>query len=184
MFTALADYLGEQARSADLVISGIDRSGKPFDSSRDANIGDLVMQLGRPALIVPPSEGMVNLGRVLIGWKDTRETRRAVLDALPLLKEADHVTVCEIASEDCLAAARTHLTDIVDWLKRNDIAAEPIAMLSTGDDTASLSAVCMILQGAGLAKSALEIFKKVLGIYPLAPDIQKRGEKLALEVEG
>jgi hypothetical protein len=42
----------------------------------------------------------------------------------------------------------------------------------------------MILQGAGLAKSALEIFKKVLGIYPLAPDIQKRGEKLALEVEG
>jgi hypothetical protein len=68
MFTALADYLAEQARSADLVISGIDRSGKPFDSSRDVNIGDLVMQLGRPALIVPPSEGTANLGRVLIGW--------------------------------------------------------------------------------------------------------------------
>jgi hypothetical protein len=42
----------------------------------------------------------------------------------------------------------------------------------------------MILQGAGLAKSALEIFKKVLGIYPLASDIQKHGEKHALEVEG
>ena len=47
-----------------------------------------------------------------------------------------------------------------------------------------LSRMGVILQGAGLAKSALEIFKKVLGIYPLAPDIQKRGEKHALEVEG
>jgi hypothetical protein len=30
----------------------------------------------------------------------------------------------------------------------------------------------------------LEILKKALGIYPLVPDIQKRGEKLMLEVEG
>jgi hypothetical protein len=42
----------------------------------------------------------------------------------------------------------------------------------------------MILQGAGLDKSALEIFKKALAIYPLAPDIQKLVEKLRLEVEG
>ncbi len=42
----------------------------------------------------------------------------------------------------------------------------------------------MILQRAGLEKSALEIFKKALEIYPLAPDIQKLVEKLTLEVEG
>jgi hypothetical protein len=32
----------------------------------------------------------------------------------------------------------------------------------------TLAGMGMILQGAGLAKSALEIFKKALGIYPLA----------------
>jgi tetratricopeptide (TPR) repeat protein len=42
----------------------------------------------------------------------------------------------------------------------------------------------MILQRAGLEKSALEIFKKAIEIYPLAPDIQKLVEKLTLEVEG
>jgi len=48
----------------------------------------------------------------------------------------------------------------------------------------ALAGMGMILQRAGVAKSALEIFKKALGIYPLAPDIQKRGEKHMLEVEG
>jgi tetratricopeptide (TPR) repeat protein len=48
----------------------------------------------------------------------------------------------------------------------------------------ALAGMGMILQGAGLDKSALEIFKKALGIYPLAPDIQKLVEKLTREVEG
>jgi tetratricopeptide (TPR) repeat protein len=48
----------------------------------------------------------------------------------------------------------------------------------------ALAGMGMILQGAGLEKSALEIFKKALGIYPLEPDIQKLVEKLTLEIEG
>jgi tetratricopeptide (TPR) repeat protein len=48
----------------------------------------------------------------------------------------------------------------------------------------ALAGMGMILQGAGLDESALEIFKKALGIYPLAPDIQKLVEKLTREVEG
>jgi tetratricopeptide (TPR) repeat protein len=48
----------------------------------------------------------------------------------------------------------------------------------------ALAAMGMILQGAGLEKSALEIFKKALAIYPLEPNIQKLVEKLTLEVEG
>jgi tetratricopeptide (TPR) repeat protein len=48
----------------------------------------------------------------------------------------------------------------------------------------ALAGMGMILQGAGLDKSALEIFKKALGIYPLEPNIQKLVEKLTLEVEG
>ena len=48
----------------------------------------------------------------------------------------------------------------------------------------ALAGMGMILQGAGLNKSALEIFNKVLGIYPLEPDIRKMADKLTLEVEG
>jgi tetratricopeptide (TPR) repeat protein len=48
----------------------------------------------------------------------------------------------------------------------------------------ALAGMGMILQGAGLDKSALEIFKKALGIYPLAPDMQKLVEKLTRGVEG
>ena len=48
----------------------------------------------------------------------------------------------------------------------------------------ALAGMGMILRGAGLNKSALEIFNKVLGIYPLEADIRKLTEKLTLEVEG
>jgi tetratricopeptide (TPR) repeat protein len=48
----------------------------------------------------------------------------------------------------------------------------------------ALAGMGIILQGAGLDKSALEIFNKALVIYPLEPDIQKLVDKLKLEVEG
>jgi tetratricopeptide (TPR) repeat protein len=48
----------------------------------------------------------------------------------------------------------------------------------------ALAGMGMILQGAGLNKSALAIFNKVLGLYPLEPDIRKMADKLTLEVEG
>ena len=48
----------------------------------------------------------------------------------------------------------------------------------------ALAGMGMILQGAGLEKSALEIFNKALAVYPLEPNSQKLVEKLTLEVEG
>ncbi|MGH6848454.1 MAG: tetratricopeptide repeat protein [Methylocella sp.] len=48
----------------------------------------------------------------------------------------------------------------------------------------ALAGMGIILQGAGLEKSALEIFNKVLGIYPLEQDIRKLAEKLTLEIDG
>jgi nucleotide-binding universal stress UspA family protein len=148
-FASLSDYLARQARCVDLVITGVDRSGSMFDSSRHANVGDLVMQVGRPVLVVPASMDKFKLERVVIGWKDTRETRRAAFDALPLLKRAAHVTVVEIAVEDELAAARAHLEDVVGWLKRHGVPAQSLASPSTGDDATRLNAIAEE-QGADL----------------------------------
>jgi nucleotide-binding universal stress UspA family protein len=60
------------------------------------------------------------------------------LDALPLLKEAAHVTVVEIAAEEELAAAHIRLVNVIGWLKRHGIVAESLTSASTGDDASRL----------------------------------------------
>ncbi|MEI9924279.1 MAG: universal stress protein [Bradyrhizobium sp.] len=91
----------------------------------------------------------MKLERVVIGWKDTRETRRAVFDALPLLKRAAHVAVVEICAEEDIAAARTRVEDVVGWLKWHGIAAESHPSRSTGDDASLLHAIAQE-QGANM----------------------------------
>ncbi|MBI2749172.1 MAG: universal stress protein [Burkholderiales bacterium] len=139
-YASLSDYLAREARSADLVITGI-ASGDQFDASRALNTSDLVMQAGRPVLLVPAVVDRLKLERVVVGWKDTRETRRAISDALPLLKAATDVTVVEIASEQGLAAARAHLEDVVGWLKRHGVESTPMVTPSSRDDATELYAI-------------------------------------------
>jgi nucleotide-binding universal stress UspA family protein len=136
-FGALSGHIAHEARSSDLVITSV-ATGGPFEASRLVNTGDLIMQAGRPVLIVPHGAKAVALDQVLVAWKDTRETRRAVLDALPLLKKAAHVTLAEIAVEDRLPLARKHLEEVAGWLGRHGVKAEGRASLSTGEDAEQL----------------------------------------------
>ena len=139
VFAVLSGYVVKQARSADLILTGI-APGHAFDSSRAVNTGDLVMQAGRPVLVVPTGATSLKPDRVLIAWKDTSATRRAVADALPLLKRARSVSVVELVSAEKLPAAAKHVGDVVAWLEHHDINAEGTASLSTGDDAAGLDA--------------------------------------------
>ena len=139
-FGPVSDYLAREARSADLVITGVASDSWP-EGSRHANTGDLVMQVGRPVLVVPATADTLRLDRMIVAWKDSRETRRAIFDALPLLRLADHVAVVEIAAAEDLAEARRHLEDVVGWLKRHGVAATALAVPSTGDDASRLGAI-------------------------------------------
>ena len=67
-------------------------------------------------MIVPASANKPRMEAVLVAWKDTGEARRAVADALPLLKRAAHLCVVEIADEADLRAAHVRLEDVVAWL--------------------------------------------------------------------
>ena len=140
MYAYLAAYIADEARCADLVLTGIG-SGDFLDASRAVNTGELIMQAGRPVLIVPTAASTLTLAHVLIGWNDTREARRAVADALPLLKLASQVSIVELAAPDDLPAARKHVQDVIAWLGRHRVAAEGSAILSTGDDAAALYAI-------------------------------------------
>ncbi len=79
-------------------------AGQPFPEDPDAAFaGDvlygMLMQAGRPLLIVPYLGDFPVVGRnVLIAWKETRESARAVSDALPFLKRADNVVVMPVSS--------------------------------------------------------------------------------------
>jgi len=141
MFGPLSDYLAREARSADLVLTGVDRSGSLLTPSRNADTGDFVMRVGRPVLIVPEAADKLKLERIVVGWKDTRETRRAVLDALPLLGQAGEVIVVEIAHEEELTLARGHVADVADWLDRHGVAARSLALPAVGDDAVQLKSV-------------------------------------------
>jgi hypothetical protein len=57
------------------------------------------MQTGRPLLVVPDACSWLDLRSVLIAWKDTAEARRAVADALPMLRKASDITIVEIVEE-------------------------------------------------------------------------------------
>ena len=138
----LADVLAREARSADLVITG-PGPGPSVDGSRRLAIGAFILQAGRPVLLVPDTftpngSAIATLDRVIVGWKDTSETRRAIADALPMLKRAVHVTVAELAADADMAGARARVADIGRWLSCHGIAAETLAARSMGDDSAQL----------------------------------------------
>jgi nucleotide-binding universal stress UspA family protein len=179
-FGALSEYIAREARSADLVITGVDSGGR-LDAARFVNVGDLVMQVGRPVLVVPVTADELKLEQVVIGWKDTRETQRAVLDALPLLKKATHVTVVEICAEQEIAAAQTRVEDVVGWLKWHGVVADPHASPSTGDDASLLNAIAQE-QGANMVVAGAyghsRLREWVLG--GVTRDLLLRGENFSL----
>ena len=144
----VTEFLAHEARSADLVLTGVAR-GDAFDSSRAVNTGDFVLQAGRPVLVVPIVAKELKLDQVLVAWKDTRESRRAVADALPLLKHAARVTLGTVAEEADLPISRARLADVARWLARHDVRAETVASAAIGDDANALWALSQDL-GADL----------------------------------
>lgn len=148
MFAPMADLVVHEARSADLFITarGANDSLEP---SRGVPVGDLIMQLGRPVFVVPPVLEDRTLDRVVVGWTDSREARRAVADALPLLQKATHVVVAEMSADTDFSNVHQRLNDVVAWLGRHGVQAQTLVEPSTGDDAAGLDAIAEE-QGAGV----------------------------------
>jgi nucleotide-binding universal stress UspA family protein len=124
---SLHDYVARQARCADLIVTGPDSGDMPPGSATGVGAGDLVIEAGRPVLVIPEQPGGFTAQNVLVAWKDTREARRAVSDALPFLKAAARVTVAEVAGGEEMSTVRERLDDVVAWLGRQDVAAEGVA---------------------------------------------------------
>ena len=114
------------SRYADLIVLGQPpRDEAEYHYSMElANA--VLMGSGRPVLFVPYTGADGPIGeRVLIAWKDARESARAVADALPLLKDAKKVLAVAIADSE-EETLKDLVTDkqIEGFLRRHEIEAQ------------------------------------------------------------
>ena len=119
-------YILQQARAADILVVGA-RSEAIVDPCAAADPSDLVMQAGRPIIVVPPTAQWLDFRSVLVAWKDVKEARRAVFDALPMLARARDVTIAEIPEAGVRRAdAVSHVKDVAAWLHGHGIVASTV----------------------------------------------------------
>ena len=121
------DVLSREARCADLVIIG--QTERRFGEYGFVNPGEAILRMGRPTLVVPKGVGRLQAEHVVIGWKDTREARRAVLDALPFLHEAARVTIVELCGPGEEKTALERIDDVMRYLTRHQIKGGPRVLL-------------------------------------------------------
>ena len=136
-------FLIAQAAAADLVVVGRRTNLAPALFSVDP--ADAVMHLGSPVLVVPPGVDHLDAKRVVVGWKNTREARRAVWDALPFLKRASEVLVVSIDVE-----AGSDGQDTLRLLQAHDVAAIHVRRDAQGASVAEALVEAAAEHGADL----------------------------------
>lgn len=107
--------LAKAARAADLVIAGPSTDGGEGDIYRSIDVGELILSVGRPVLIPKDDAEPLRAKNILVAWKDTREARRAVVDAMPFLVHARQVLVATLENQQQDLATES-ATDVVRYL--------------------------------------------------------------------
>lgn len=131
---SLSSHIADQTGDADLLVVGVDQKSDFSNSSRRVNVDDLVMHTGRPILVVPLAVRTFGFRCAMVAWKDSREARRALMDALPFLRQMDRVVVAAVVEAAQQGVAQTSLNKIVAWLGRHGIAATSRLVLASGND--------------------------------------------------
>lgn len=124
LWRAIPDHpLGAMLRAApaaDLIVAS---HPGPADPKACADVGALIMAAGLPVLLAPAQGDEIKASRIVVGWKNTREGRRAVTDSLPFLKRAERVVVVA-GDEDGLDVDRAaELEDVALRLSRHGVKA-------------------------------------------------------------
>jgi nucleotide-binding universal stress UspA family protein len=115
------EFVVQEVRAADLVIIGGSRHPVLRDPYGSVDPGAVLLRAGRPMLLVPPGVTSLAGKRIAVAWKNTREARRAIVDALPFLQKAETVAVVEFCESGEEATAASHLKDVMQFLQRHDV---------------------------------------------------------------
>jgi nucleotide-binding universal stress UspA family protein len=117
-----SDLVVSQARACDLIVA-TPRHPEPMGLHVRADAGDLLMRSGRPVLVTPTGLGRLDASSIVVAWKDTREARRALTDALPFLQRARQVLVAQVCEAGAVEDARAAVADVAEHLARHGVKA-------------------------------------------------------------
>jgi len=127
----LSSEVGVHAYYADLVV--IARPESAGQTAGPPGLAEsLVLSSGRPIIVLPPRGTVSRIRRILVAWNATRESIRAVADALPLLVKAEAVEVLVVDHQRHPAGhSQEPGADIARHLARHGVHVE-VRRLSSG----------------------------------------------------
>ncbi len=128
------EVIAAEARAADLVVIG--QGILPGDVTHTYDPGAIILASGRPVLVVPPEIDRLDLSRALIAWKDTREARRAVRDAIPLLQQAKDVAIAIVHSSPS-GKTDAQTADLVRYLARHKVSVTQLIANASNENEAA-----------------------------------------------
>lgn len=131
-FAGSVTHLIEMARAADLVVVSRRGPGDEDPGPLGVSPGPVVMEAGRPVLVVPPRTAHLAAVRIVVAWKDGPEARRAVSAALPFMRNADQVWVATVGAH----ARQEGAEAVTGHLARHGVHAAA-HLLHTDDDDGS-----------------------------------------------
>lgn len=135
------------ARAADLlIVSPRTKAGY----ARGVDPAELVMTAGRPVLVVPEGRPHFTGDRIVVAWKETREARRALADAMPFLRRAKEVVVQAVSRANGDEEIARSVTDVVTALERHNVPARPLITYQNRDDVVEALKTTLRLTGADL----------------------------------
>jgi nucleotide-binding universal stress UspA family protein len=128
----------------------------------------VIAESGRPVLVVPSVGRYAEVGRrVLVAWTGSRESARALHDALPLLEGAKEVTVLSLQLPRSDVAGGLPSLDVAEHLRAHgvkatydrtilgDLASVDVVLNRAADEGADLTVIGAFgLRGGGLRKRA------------------------------
>jgi nucleotide-binding universal stress UspA family protein len=152
----LSSEVGVHAYYADLVV--IARPESAGQSPGPPGLAEsLVLSSGRPIIMFPPRGPVSQVGRILVAWNATRESIRAVADALPLFVTAKAVQVLVVDHERNRAGhGQEPGADIARHLARHGAHVEVRRLSSAGEEVGRL----LLSQAAAFGADLL-----VMGAY-------------------
>lgn len=121
----------EAARAADLIVTSSPDTSSSINAYRSTDIGSLVLNAGRPVLVAAGEATQLVGEKAVVAWKDTREARRAVADALPLLLRAQEVVVVTVEQMEGMVPS-VGVDDVAAFLMRHGVKAR--SEVTAGED--------------------------------------------------
>ena len=154
-----ADWLAEHGRTSDLIVAGRARDGGlvAMDVLEAA-----LMDSGK-ALIVAPEQAPTRLdGTVVVAWKNTRESAKAVAAALPFIRKASGVVILTVPESDDPDPSVVRLARALRW--HNSVegrslprgSAEPVEVLLKA--AADAKATLLVMGGYGHTRLREAVF--------------------------